>query len=108
MTSASDGGVDPNHYIYVDWGPAFAANHQAAFPNLSNPPISISLGPLALTYLLTVGGSGYFRSAPRNPFSPMADCGESFKRRSSLIRLTSSMLRDEKGMLLIASVKVYE
>ena len=58
----------PEQYIYVDWGPAFAANHQAAFPELGSPPVSISLGPLALTYLLTVGGSGYFRIGTVNPF----------------------------------------
>ncbi|MDY0884792.1 LysR family transcriptional regulator [Dongia soli] len=48
-------------YIYVDWGAAFAANHQVAFPELSNPAVVVTLGPLALTYLLTVGGTGYFR-----------------------------------------------
>jgi DNA-binding transcriptional LysR family regulator len=68
VTSASDGTMQPNQYIYVDWGSSFVANHQAAFPELSSPPVSISLGPLALTYLLTVGGSGYFRSGTVQPF----------------------------------------
>lgn len=61
VTSALKGELNPEHYIYVDWNPAFAVNHQSAFPELSNPPVSISLGPLALTYLLAVGGCGYFR-----------------------------------------------
>lgn len=68
VTSAPDGAMDPAHYVYVDWGPSFAINHQAAFPELSSPPVSISLGPLALTYLLTVGGSGYFRIGTAQPF----------------------------------------
>jgi LysR family transcriptional regulator, flagellar master operon regulator len=68
VTSTPDGTMTPEQYIYVDWGPAFAANHQAAFPELGSPPVSISLGPLALTYLLTVGGSGYFRIGTVNPF----------------------------------------
>jgi DNA-binding transcriptional LysR family regulator len=68
VTSASDGTMTPEQYIYVDWGPAFAVNHQAAFPELGSPPVSTSLGPLALTYLLTVGGSGYFRIGTVNPF----------------------------------------
>ena len=34
-----------------------AASHRAAFPALPNAPVTISLGPLALTYLLTVGGA---------------------------------------------------
>lgn len=35
---------------------------------MSSPPVSVSLGPLALTYLLTVGGSGYFRLGTVQPF----------------------------------------
>jgi DNA-binding transcriptional LysR family regulator len=68
VTTDERGRVNPNHYVFVDWGPTFAINHQAAFPNLSNPPLSISLGPLALTYILTVGGSGYFRVGTVQPF----------------------------------------
>ncbi|MFO1125887.1 MAG: LysR family transcriptional regulator [Methylocystis sp.] len=68
VTTDARGRVNPNHYVFVDWGPAFTINHQAAFPNLSNPPLSISLGPLALTYILTVGGSGYFRIGTAQPF----------------------------------------
>lgn len=68
ITSAADGSMNREQYVYVDWGPAFAINHQAAFPELSSPPISVSLGPLALTYLLTVGGCGYFRVGTAQPF----------------------------------------
>ena len=68
VTSDSDGIMDRAGYVFVDWGPSFAANHAAAFPDLSNPPVSISLGPLALTYILTVGGSGYFRIGTAQPF----------------------------------------
>jgi DNA-binding transcriptional LysR family regulator len=68
VTTAADGVVVPDRYVYVDWGPAFGANHQAAFPQLSNAPVSVSLGPLALTYLLTVGGSGYIRVGTVQPF----------------------------------------
>jgi len=48
-------------YVYVDWGPEFAAQHSLAFPELSSVGVSSSLGPLGLEYLLTVGGAGYFR-----------------------------------------------
>lgn len=68
VTSEPDGAMNPARYVYVDWGPSFAANHQAAFPELSSPPVSISLGPLALTYLLSVGGAGYFRLNTAQPF----------------------------------------
>ena len=68
VTTAPDAAMNPAEYVYVDWGPSFAANHQAAFPELGSPPVSISLGPMALTYLLSVGGSGYFRIGTAQPF----------------------------------------
>lgn len=68
VTSSPDGKLHAEQYIYVDWGPNFASNHEAAFHELGSPPVSISLGPLALTYLLTVGGTGYFRIGAAGPF----------------------------------------
>jgi DNA-binding transcriptional LysR family regulator len=49
-------------YVYVDWGPDFAAHHDQAFPGLKDAGLSIGLGPLALRYVLAVGGTGYFRA----------------------------------------------
>lgn len=49
-------------YVYVDWGPDFAAHHNLSFPQLSNPGTYVDLGPLALQFILSAGGSGYFRS----------------------------------------------
>ena len=48
-------------YVYVDWGPAFAAQHGAHSPNLGDPTIFASFGPLGLSYILRAGGNGYFR-----------------------------------------------
>ena len=63
VTTDADGAVDPNSYIYVGWGRAFGASHDAAFPHLANAAVKVSLGRLALDYMLQIGGSGYFRSA---------------------------------------------
>ncbi|MEG1053321.1 MAG: LysR family transcriptional regulator, partial [Janthinobacterium sp.] len=68
VTTRADGQMLVDKYVYVDWGPAFAANHQAAYPELSSPPVSISLGPLALVYLLEVGGASYFRIGSAQPY----------------------------------------
>lgn len=68
VTTSPDRIMTPDRYVYVEWGPAFAANHQSAFPDMGSPPVSISLGPLALTYILTVGGCGYFRLGTARPF----------------------------------------
>ena len=48
-------------YVYVDWGPDFAAQHGLAFPELSNAAVKAGLGPLGREYLLAAGGTGYFR-----------------------------------------------
>jgi len=54
---------NPDDYVYVDWGPEFAAQHSLAFPQLANPAIIAGLGPLGREYVLAAGGSGYFRLA---------------------------------------------
>lgn len=53
--------TDESGYVYVDWGPEFAAQHGAAFPDLASPSLLVGLGPLGLSYILKVGGAGYFR-----------------------------------------------
>ena len=67
VTSATDGGFDAENYIHVDWGVGFRSSLEAAFPELAAPSVSVSLGPLALTYLLSVGGAGYFRLSAVQP-----------------------------------------
>jgi DNA-binding transcriptional LysR family regulator len=50
-----------SEYVFVDWGPEFAAQHNLTFPEWSNPGTFVGLGPLGLQYILKAGGSGYFR-----------------------------------------------
>jgi DNA-binding transcriptional LysR family regulator len=52
--------ADPD-YVYVDWGPEFAVQHHMNFPERTDPGFFVGLGPLGLSYILAVGGSGYFR-----------------------------------------------
>lgn len=49
------------NYVYVDWGSDFRTSHHAAFPDAQSPALSVDDGPLAMEYVLAVGGSGYFR-----------------------------------------------
>jgi DNA-binding transcriptional LysR family regulator len=51
----------PQDYVYVDWGPEFAAQHGLAFPQLSNAAVRVGLGPLGREYLLAAGGTCYMR-----------------------------------------------
>lgn len=68
VTTSENGRPSPEDYIHIDWGPAFEMSLQTAFPHLSNAGIAVSLGPLALSYLLAVGGSGYFRLSVVRPY----------------------------------------
>jgi DNA-binding transcriptional LysR family regulator len=55
-------------YVYVDWGPEFAAHHNLTFPERTNPGTYVGLGPLGLQYILKAGGSGYFRAHAVAPY----------------------------------------
>ena len=57
------GGPD---YVYTDWGPDFVLHHDMNFPDVA-PDLSFDLGPLALSYLLSAGGSGYVRMSAVQP-----------------------------------------
>ncbi len=57
-TKRRSGAPRPADYVYVDWGPEFAAQHDLAFPGLSSTAVFSGLGPLGRAYLLKAGGSG--------------------------------------------------
>ena len=52
----------PDPYVYIDWGPAFRQQHDAALPERAKAALAFNLGPLALQYILDNGGSAYFRT----------------------------------------------
>jgi len=58
--------LDAGNYVYVDWGPDFTLRHDINFPDCA-PDLSVDLGPLALSYILSAGGSGYFRMSAVAP-----------------------------------------
>lgn len=60
--------ISPDTHVRVDWGEDFATSYEAAFPELAHSSISISHGPLAMDYILAVGGSGYFRTSVAKPY----------------------------------------
>lgn len=55
-------------YVYVDWGAHFRQQHDAALPEMARPALRMDLGPLAIQYLLSNGGSGYFRTRVVQPY----------------------------------------
>lgn len=61
-----EGGSAPD-YVYVDWGPIFAAQHGAGPAAFGEPGLMVGLGPLGLNYILRAGGMGYFRKGVVRP-----------------------------------------
>ena len=57
----------PKDYVYVDWGPLFAAQHDASSTAFGEPGLLVGLGPLGLSYILRAGGMGYFRKGAVAP-----------------------------------------
>lgn len=58
--------------VHVDWGPDFAL-HNGSTPSDVSAGLFTNLGPLALSYVLAAGGSGYFR---RHAIDPYIKTGE--------------------------------
>lgn len=58
----------PEPYVFIDWGPAFRQQHDAALPEKSQAAVAFNLGPLALQYILDNGGAGYFRTRVVQPY----------------------------------------
>ena len=65
-TSTEARPLDTTEYVYMDWGPDFMLHHGMNFPDVT-PGILMDLGPLALSYVLVAGGSGYFRMSAVQP-----------------------------------------
>ncbi|UDL92681.1 LysR family transcriptional regulator [Mesorhizobium sp. PAMC28654] len=60
VTTSPEAGCIDKDYVYMDWGPEFTLHHGMNFPDVT-PDLFMDLGPLALNYVLSAGGCGYFR-----------------------------------------------
>jgi len=58
----------PKPNLFVDWGPEFRAQYNAALPQSGPSAYSFNLGPMALHILLQAGGNGYFRTRVVKPY----------------------------------------
>lgn len=54
-------------FVSVDWGPEFAHDFGASFPESRAAGLSVNLGPFALNHVLSMGGAGYFRQSTVAP-----------------------------------------
>jgi DNA-binding transcriptional LysR family regulator len=60
VTSAPGRRRHHSDYVFVDWGPAFQADHMAAYPELNKTGVNLDLGSMGIDYLLANEASGYF------------------------------------------------
>jgi DNA-binding transcriptional LysR family regulator len=55
-------------YVYVDWGPAFYAQHTAAYPGLEGPALRANIGWLGLQLILEGGGACFVPKRVAAPY----------------------------------------
>ncbi len=62
-------------YVYVDWGPAFYAQHNSSFPDLERSAQVVNIGWLAVQIIISNGGSCY---VPLRMAAPLLQSGQLF------------------------------
>ena len=55
-------------YVFVNWGPEFAADHADTYPQLSRTGLHLDLGAVGINYLFKTKSSGYFPLRIVQPF----------------------------------------
>lgn len=91
----------PNEdYIYVDWGPAFYAQHASNYPDLERPPQVVNIGWLGVQLIISNGGSCFL---PMRMAEPLIQARKLFHVPGSLqFRLPVYMVfpRDSDSVVL--------
>jgi DNA-binding transcriptional LysR family regulator len=62
-------------YIYVDWGPAFYAQHASSYPDLERPAQVANIGWLGVQIIISNGGSCF---VPQRMAEPLIRAGQLF------------------------------
>ena len=57
-----------DRYVYVEWGPAFYAQHNASYPDLERPVLYANIGWLAVQLVLANGGSCFLPARMAEPY----------------------------------------
>ncbi|MBU2532669.1 MAG: LysR family transcriptional regulator [Alphaproteobacteria bacterium] len=56
----ADTGKPDSNYVFVNWGPEFAADHAETYPDLQHTGVQLELGAIGMNYLFDTPSSGYF------------------------------------------------
>jgi LysR family transcriptional regulator, flagellar master operon regulator len=55
-------------YVFINWGPDFQQDHAAAYPELTNPGLSLDIGSLTIDYVAANEVSAYFPMRMVKPY----------------------------------------
>jgi len=68
------------NYVYVDWGPAFYAQHSSNYPDLERPAQVVNIGWLGVQIIMSNGGSCF---VPLRMAEPLIHTGQLFQMPDS-------------------------
>lgn len=68
LTTDPDKVWPDDDYVYVDWGPAFYAQHSNSYPSLERPAQVVNIGWLGVQLLISNGGSCFLPIRMAEPF----------------------------------------
>lgn len=80
LTTDPDKPWPDEDYIYVDWGPAFYAQHTSHYPDLERPAQVVNIGWLGIQIILSNGGSCF---VPQRMAEPLINAGQLFHMPAS-------------------------
>jgi DNA-binding transcriptional LysR family regulator len=80
LTTDPDKPWPDEDYIYVDWGPAFYAQHSSSYPDLERPAQVVNIGWLGVQIILSNGGSCF---VPVRMAEPLIRAGQLFHMPNS-------------------------
>jgi len=75
LTTDPDKPWPDEDYIYVDWGPAFYAQHASSYPNIERPAQVVNIGWLGIQIIISNGGSCF---VPARMAEPLITSGQLF------------------------------
>jgi DNA-binding transcriptional LysR family regulator len=75
LTTDPDKPWPDDNYIYVDWGPAFYAQHSSSYPDMERPAQVVNIGWLGVQIIMSNGGSCF---VPVRMAEPLISSGQLF------------------------------
>ena len=100
LTTDPDKPWPDEDYIYVDWGPAFYAQHASSYPDLERPAQVVNIGWLGVQIIIANGGSCF---VPVRMAEPLIRAGQLFHMPDSpMFKLPTYMVypRDSDSIVL--------